>query len=73
MTLFMPKDKLNLQFDVRGTVTISNEEANVAKIFEKITSQKTDNARINLISFEPVYATYAQPVIRSVTRAIMTK
>ena len=38
--LFMPADKLNLTFDVRGTLFISPDQS--AEIFEKITAKRSN-------------------------------
>ena len=40
MNLYMPKDDLNLEFDVRGTLTISDDQNNVEKIFSRITANQ---------------------------------
>ena len=68
MKLFMPKDQLNMQFDVRATVSISNDDKTVNAIFDKIVAGKDDK-----ISLMEVYNTYAQQKFRSVSRSIMSE
>lgn len=73
MKVYMPKDKMNLEkMEIRGTFAISSKEANVDKVFAKISpEQKT--SRIYYINFQKVYKTYAQPVVREVGRSVVTK
>lgn len=73
MPIFMPKDTLNLTVEVRGTVSISADEQNVEKIFDRVSSESTTNERVKIIQIETVYAVYGQPVIREVVRSIITK
>lgn len=72
MTIFMPKDKLNLTVDTRGTVAINNDETNVDKIFARVTAIKQEE-RISLIPMEKVYSTYAKPIIREAVRSVLTQ
>lgn len=73
MQIFIPRDKLNLKVDVRGTFAISSNQANVEKIFARIPADATPSDRVTKISMKKVYGTYANPVIREVVRAIITK
>lgn len=68
--LFMPKDKLNLTFDVRGTMYISPEQSE--ELFERMTAQPT-GGRVLVISSKKVYATYGQQLIRSKVRTIISR
>lgn len=63
--LFMPKDQLNMGFDLRMTVSI--DELKVDDIYNKVPSDR------NRISFDRVYLTYGQPIIRDVARQIMAE
>jgi hypothetical protein len=63
--LFMPKDQLNMSFDVRMTMSISKSQIN--SIYDRIPPHK------GLIPFDTVYKTYAQPVIRDVVRQVISK
>ncbi len=63
--LFMPKDQLNMSFDIRMTGAISRE--NIDNIFDRIPPVQ-DNIAVN-----NVYNTYAQPVIRDVVRRVVAK
>lgn len=72
MQIFMPKDKLNLTVEVRGTFSISNQQSNVEKIFARLTATPK-SSRVSIISMKKVYDTYAQPVVREAVRSIITK
>ena len=63
--LFMPKDQLNMSFDIRMTGAINRE--NIDNIFDRIPPVN------NNISVTHVYNTYAQPVIRDVVRGVVAK
>lgn len=63
--LFMPKDQLNMQFDVRMTVSVTPSE--IDSIYEKISPAD------GKISFNNLYNTYARPIIRDEVRQIMAK
>lgn len=70
--LFMPEDKLNLTFDVRGTLFISPDQS--AEIFEKITARRSnENSRVSLISANDVYSIYGKQLVRSKVRTIMSE
>ncbi|AMX03626.1 SPFH domain-containing protein [Microbulbifer thermotolerans] len=63
--LFMPKDQLNMSFDVRMTGAVNNEM--IDNIFDRIPPTN------NNISVNHIYGTYAQPVIRDVVRRVVAK
>jgi regulator of protease activity HflC (stomatin/prohibitin superfamily) len=71
MRIFIPKDELNLELEVRGTFAISNNEENVNKVFARISPNKLSD-RIYYIQMDTVYQTYAQPIIREAVRSIIT-
>ena len=68
--LFMPKDKLNLTFEVRGTMFISPEKSE--ELFDKMTA-KPAGGRVLVISSGKVYSTYGQQLIRSKVRSIVSR
>jgi len=63
--LFMPKDQLNMSFDIRMTGSVN--ERYIDNIFDRV-PPNTDNISVN-----QVYNTYAQPVIRDVVRRVIAK
>lgn len=74
MKIYMPKDQLNLDVDVRGVFSISSDEQNVEKVFARLSAEMTkDNDRVRLIPMIKVYTTYAQPVVRAAVRAVLVK
>ncbi len=72
MTLFMPKDRLNLAFDVRGTYSIASEEERVNRIFARLTPKPRDE-HTSIIDFDEVYSIYGQQVVWTTSRAILVK
>lgn len=63
--LFMPKDQLNMGFDIRMTVSV--DEQQIDSIYQKVPASN------GVISFNRIYTTYAQPIIRDVARQVMAK
>lgn len=73
LTIFMPKDQLNLKVDVRGILAISSDQANVNKIFARVPASNTQDKYIKIIGLDKVYIPYGQPVLRELVRTVMTK
>lgn len=73
MVVYMPKDRLNLTFDVRLTATIPVDETVIADMFSRLTHAPTEHERIRQISIDHVYATYAQPIIRQRARETLAR
>lgn len=73
MSLFMPKDKLNMRFDCRGTFAIaSGSEAD--PIFARLPSVADEGSSfMYVIDFDAVYAAYGQQVVNTTTRAVLVK
>lgn len=69
-TVFMPRNQLNMGFDLRMTASIRDGKTDA--ILNKITTQTSDDGR-KFISFERVYETYAKPIIRDAARAIVAE
>ncbi|MDD9867990.1 MAG: SPFH domain-containing protein [Candidatus Campbellbacteria bacterium] len=73
MVIFMPKDQLNLNVDVRGVFAISSDKENVEKVFSRVTADQQPSNRVRLISMAKVYNTYGQPVVREAVRSILAE
>lgn len=71
MNLFMPKDKLNVQYDLRMTMAV--KPGAYEDIFAKISPQLTDDDQLAIINIGKVYQTYAQQIIRAEAREILSK
>jgi len=69
MKLFMPKDKLNMTFDVRMTLAVAPGEYEA--LFNKIPPTEKDNGYT--ISVNTAYTTYAGQIIRSQTREYLSQ
>lgn len=70
LQLFMPKDNLNLVFEVRFNALV--DPANVEHVFKSVTSEQI-HSRLKYIPFDMVYDTYGKPTIRGVVRNVMSK
>ena len=62
--LFMPRDQLNMAFDIRATMSIDTAQADA--IYARVPSN-------GVISFGDVYSTYGQPIVRDVVRQVMAE
>lgn len=74
--VFMPKNQLKMKFDLRMTASIRDGSTNA--ILNKVPATSNENPGISprwdkQISFEQVYQTYAQPIIRDSVRAIVAE
>lgn len=73
LTIYMPKDELNLTVDVRGIFAVSSAEANVSQVFSRVPASPTNNDRISIIPMVKVYSTYGQSNVRETVRGVLTK
>lgn len=71
MSMFMPKDKLNLTFEVKATMFIDPDKSE--ELFSKLNAIKTEENRVLLISAQDVYRTYGQQIVQSKVRTILSK
>lgn len=72
MKLFMPKDKLNMDFETRLTLAVKPSKYN--EIFGLIPSTPLPNGDglVDIISWETVYVTYAKQIIRAEVREFLS-
>lgn len=68
--LFMPKDQLNVKFDLRMTASV--RDGNTDVILSRMTPQTSDNGNL-YISFDAIYNVYGQPMIREIVRSVMSE
>lgn len=74
LSVFMPKDELQLKFDVRGTFSVSDDHQRIESIFERVSpNPNKDNYAVLNIHFSQVYNTYALHVIRRRSRETIAK
>ena len=70
MELFMPKDKLVLKVDVRGTYSVSNDVKTVNTLFSRVTPKVVNGYDAHgVILARDVYAIYGQQAIRGIVRS----
>ena len=68
MQLFMPKDELNISFDVRGQASISDNPEDIHRIFDKIIPSDGGT-----VKFDQVFDVYAISRLRTVARSHMAQ
>lgn len=71
--VFMPKDKLNLVVDVRGTQSIPTDNKTVDALYDRIVSVPTEDGDVSIIKMNSVYQTYGQQALRGVVRSELVK
>jgi regulator of protease activity HflC (stomatin/prohibitin superfamily) len=69
LKVFMPKDKLNLTVDARGTMSVTTEGAVVDQLYARVISQETDNNDVNVITANRIYKTYGVQAVRGIVRS----
>jgi regulator of protease activity HflC (stomatin/prohibitin superfamily) len=74
MTLFMPKDKLNIKVDIRGTMSVPNDQKTVDYLFSRLTASEgeTDDYHGKITAID-VYSTYGQQALRGIVRSELVK
>ncbi len=68
-TLFMPEDRLNMEFDVRLTLTVDPDKRDM--LFNKISPSPTKGTDTMEINIARAYQVYAQQIIRAEAREFM--
>ncbi|MCB0336915.1 MAG: hypothetical protein KDD62_11445 [Bdellovibrionales bacterium] len=68
--LYMPKDKLNLKFDIEITISVKDDEQSLDAIYSRLTADRQDGS-VSTITFQQVYNTYGQSVIRTVSQQVL--
>lgn len=72
--LFMPKDQLNMTFDVRGTFAIKTDDNSINQIFDRVLSRPVDGGNYSaVVTFADVYEVYGRQVLRDVIRTALAK
>jgi len=68
--LFMPKDQLNMSFDIRFTLSVRDDQQAIDSIFARIPPD-IDRGGYLKIATTKIYQTYGQPVMREVIRTVI--
>ena len=70
--LFMPKDQLNMNFDLRFTISVDPTKADdiLARLPAKYVGEDREYQKVTV---SDVYNVYGKPIVRSVTRAVMAE
>lgn len=72
MELFMPKDKLNLTVEIRGTLSIPTDRGTIDSIYDRIPARNVDGTT-EIIRSGIIYATYGEQALRGVVRSELVK
>lgn len=73
LSVFMNKDKLKLDVEIRGTYSIPATQNYVERIFDKVTPTKTNDSRVSVIPSESIYNIYAKQALRGIVRSEIVK
>jgi len=68
-TVFMPRNQLEMTFDLRMTASIVDGKTDA--ILARVKTSLVDGRKT--VTFEQVYNTYAKPIIRDAVRAVVAK
>jgi len=71
LKVFMPKDKLNITVDIRGTFSIPNDQKTVDAIFNKVVAEEYKEG--SWITAKQVYDVYGRQAVRGIVRSEITK
>lgn len=67
LEVFMPKDKLNLSVEIRGTFSITSDQKTVDAIYDRVPASE------GRIAARSIYRTYGQQAVRGIVRSEITK
>lgn len=74
IVLFMPKDKLNLTIDLRGTMSVPADENTIDNLFGRLPAQVVkDGDYHSIITAGKVYSTYGRQALRGIVRSELVK
>lgn len=72
IVVFMPEDKLNLTVDVRGTLSIPNQDSLINSLYDRVVSEGSGQ-RLGLIRAHTIYKIYGQQALRGIVRSELVK
>lgn len=76
MPLFMPKDKLNIYVDLRGTATIPQDDKTILSLISKVAAKPVNVDKFGyhmFIDANKIYDLYGRQAVRGVVRSILVK
>ncbi|PNX46005.1 MAG: hypothetical protein BV459_07310 [Thermoplasmata archaeon M11B2D] len=71
--LFMPKDKLNLHVEVRGTLSIQSDPKTVDALYSRIVATEDAKTDVSTITVSQIYGVYGQQALRGIVRSELVK
>lgn len=70
MEIFIPGDKLNINVDLRATLSVDPQKADA--LFNKL-PQVPQSDQLSVITAESIYTTYGRQILQAEVRALLTK
>ena len=70
MKLFMPKERLNMDFDLQATLALNPEK--VDELFDKIPAEERNDGKY-VIPLSKVYSTYAEQIVKAEAREFLSQ
>ncbi len=71
LTVFMPKDKLNITVDIRGTFSIPNVAKTINVLFDRVPA--SGDGITKKINASKIYGIYGRQAVRGIVRSEITK
>ena len=74
MSLFMPKDRMMMDFDYRGRFSISNNKEKLQFSLDRMeTMPHGQTGKVDVIDFDNVWETYGDQITMTTTRRVLAK
>lgn len=71
--ILMPKDKLKMSLDVRGIVSVREDQKSIDLLMSKVAAKPTEDTSTRIISMNDILKIYFEPVIRDLVRPIVSE
>jgi len=72
MKVLMPKDNLDLGVDVRFTLAMSQDKAQILSVFDRVVPVRLESGNYGA-TLQMIYTTYGQAVVRNVVRSTLSE
>lgn len=67
--LFMPKDELNMTFDIHFTMSLRNDKKSINSMYARVPPERIKGWQV--IGAKRVYNTYGKPILRNLIRKVV--
>lgn len=72
MTVLMPQDNLDLGVDVRFTISLSEDRAQILSVFDRVVPQRLQSGNFGT-TLQSIYDVYGKAVVRNVVRSTLSE